>query len=172
MPNIRMNSWIISDTHFGHDNMKKAADRPENHDFIIYDNWLKIVQPRDTIIHLGDLTVWYGMKKRVWESACKDLPGKKYLILGNHDYSSVVNVTDEEYYAALGFKVLPPFIHKIGIFKILFSHYPVDEKEAEWDFNFHGHIHNNEKDSKREEWHRNCSIEMMNYRPVQIGDII
>jgi calcineurin-like phosphoesterase family protein len=106
------------------------------------------------------------MKQKMWESACKYLPGRKYLILGNHDN------LEEGYYEKLGFKVLPPFIQKIGIFKILFSHYPVEEKSEEWDFNFHGHIHNHVDLGKQMEYHRNCSIEVMNYRPIEIGDVI
>jgi calcineurin-like phosphoesterase family protein len=166
LPRLRMNSYIISDTHLGHDNIRKHCERPENHDFVIYDNWKKIVGPRDIILHLGDLTVWYGMKQAMWEEACKALPGRKWMIKGNHDNRS------DEFYEKLGFKIISPFTAKIGIFKIHFSHYPVDEKTEDFDFNFHGHIHNNVKDAKQMEWHRNVSIEMMNYRPVEIGDVL
>jgi calcineurin-like phosphoesterase family protein len=161
-----MNSYVISDTHFGHDNLIKYANRPQNHDFLIYDSWKKIVGPKDIILHLGDLTVWYGMKQAMWEEACKALPGRKWMIKGNHDTRS------DEFYTKLGFTIVEPFTAKIGIFKIHFSHYPVDEKTEDFDFNFHGHIHNNVKDAKQMEWHRNISIEMMNYRPTEIGDVL
>lgn len=166
LPRLRMDSWIISDSHFGHDNIRKHYERPANHDFIIYDNWKKMVGSKDIILHLGDLTVWYGMKQSIWESACADLPGRKWMIKGNHDNRS------DEFYEELGFRIVPPFTAKIGIFRIHFSHYPVDEKTDDFDFNFHGHIHNNVKDAKQMEWHRNVSIETMNYRPIEIGDVL
>lgn len=170
MGQYSMNTWLIADTHLGHDNIIKYCDRPANHDFVIVDNWRTMVHPGQLILHLGDVTVWFGMKKKTWESVVKDLPGRKRLILGNHDAG------DTEYYEALGFKVLEPFTTRIGVNRIHFSHEPEMVKSEEWDINIHGHLHNNDHrvlpNGDAAPWRRNISIELTNYRPIQIGDAI
>ena len=171
MPNwLTMNTWIISDTHFGHDNIVEYCDRPKNHDFLIYDNWKRIVGSKDPIFHLGDLTVWYGMKQEPWELLALHLPGKKKLLKGNHDPRS-----DEEY-AALGYTVVEPMVVRVGVHRILFTHEPCLTPSENWDINIHGHVHNNghrnEGLDELPPWCKNVSIEVMNYVPVKLGDIL
>jgi calcineurin-like phosphoesterase family protein len=109
------------------------------------------------------------MKKRTWEDVVRCLPGKKSLILGNHDND------DPEYYEFLGFKVLQPFTARMGVNRIHFSHDPMMVK-GDWDINIHGHLHNNDHrelpNGEEVDWRRNVSIELTNYRPIHIGDAI
>lgn len=136
---------------------------------MIADAWRRMVQPRDLLLHLGDLTVWYGLKQATWEAVAASLPGKKFLIRGNHDER------DDEFYAAMGYRVLEPFVAKMGDIRVYFSHEPAYEKGEEWDVNIHGHTHNTdhrERGVPAPSWCLNASIEHWNYRPVHIGDIL
>lgn len=166
MSQFNLNTWVLSDSHFGHDNIAKYCGRPPNHDYRIADSWRKIVGPKDRLLHLGDLTVWFGIKQEAWETIAASLPGKKYLIMGNHDKR------DPDFYNKMGFTVTPPFTAKMGIRSIHFSHEPQTVKDPSWDFNIHGHVHNGHHNYKPEPWHINVSVEALHYRPFQIGDLL
>ena len=50
--------WIISDTHFQHENILKfEPTRPgstiQEHDEALIDNWNSVVKPGDKVYHLG-----------------------------------------------------------------------------------------------------------------------
>lgn len=78
--------WVTSDTHFGHKAIIKYCNRPfkdaKTMDRTMIKRWNRVVQPKDTVYHLGD----FGLtsKKRKIKIFNK-LNGKKILILGNHD---------------------------------------------------------------------------------------
>ena len=74
--------WLISDTHFGHKNIITYQDRPETHESIMLAEWIRHVADDDPILHLGD--VWFKTNND-WADILSRMPGKKYLILGNHD---------------------------------------------------------------------------------------
>ncbi len=160
---INLDTYIISDTHFGHKNIVKYCDRPENHDEVMFDKWLRTVSIDDTVLHLGDLTFKGGefMNLRM-------LPGKKYLIKGNHDHKK------DSYYNELGFTVLKGEVSfQQGPRKILFSHYPEPFTKG-WDVNIHGHIHNNGDVTLEDNGRRfiNVSVEVMDYTPTKLRDIL
>lgn len=166
---IDLDTWLIADTHFFHKNMIKLCGRPTDHNTRMAFNWKQYVKPEDTILHLGDLTVWYN---KVWINdglqVAKGLPGKKYIIRGNHDH----HLTDEQF-AKVGFQVVPEFIKKIKGVKILFSHAPDYERSDDWDINIHGHIHNNEEAySITTLGHINISVEVTDYKPIQLSEIL
>ena len=86
--------WLISDTHFNHADILTFSDKVGKpvRDFssvdtmnqCMMDNWAKVVKPNDIVYHLGD--VLFGHNKVDWMQANFDkLPGKKHLVLGNHD---------------------------------------------------------------------------------------
>jgi len=167
---ITLDTWIISDTHFKHKNIVKYCNRPMGHNELMARNWHELVQPEDTVLHLGDLMVWYGDEDVVDAmEIAQNLPGKKFIIRGNHDH-----ITTEEF-AELGFTEVPPFIQKFGQNRVLFSHYP--DHGPGWDINVHGHIHNNDHrdpsgnliNSSR---YVNASIEMMDYKPVLLRRLL
>lgn len=83
------NIWFTSDTHFGHANILKYEKRPfknidEMNEFFI-NRWNSLVKPDDIVFHLGD--IMFGGTE-VFEKVVPKLNGKKYLILGNHDYKN------------------------------------------------------------------------------------
>src|SRR6185369_15629274 len=118
--NITLDTWIISDTHFGHKNIVKYCSRPMNHENIMIKNWNGVVWPEDAVLHLGDLMVWYGDTEDMQEQI-KTLNGKKSLIKGNQDKAK------ESFFQKLGFQLVDPITQKIGARKIHFTHYPMTD---------------------------------------------
>ena len=169
---IDENTWIISDTHFGHKNIIRFCNRPFNHEDVILRNWRESVQGGDLILHLGDVA--FGNKREIysWAEEIKYLPGRKLLIKGNHDHSSSMKV-----YKGI-FEIIDPFIQEFSGVKFYFSHYPDHPTTEYWDINIHGHIHNNPLNSKfspsvnPDGIYENVSIEVTNYYPVRLGSIL
>lgn len=167
-------AWAISDTHFLHDNIIRFCDRPLDHEKIMLDNWKRLVNEDDLVIHLGDIL--YHRKKRIdpkrWYSMVdeiKTLPGNKYLVKGNHDVYST------KFYTELGFKV----ITKYQICnEILFIHNPQDSIEMwdEWNICFSGHFHNSRSDDPLLDlggrmWY-NFGVELNDYEPKRLEPIL
>lgn len=89
--------YVISDTHFFHDNIVKFCGRDKqlewligpdeaeriDHNEYMVQKWNEVVQPGDPVLHLGDV----GFGKNPWqtEQMVKRLNGDKYLLYGNHD---------------------------------------------------------------------------------------
>ena len=85
------NIWFTSDTHFGHDAIRKYCHRPfetvQEMDEIIIKNWNSKVRQTDIVYHLGDFA--FGNSDIVKKYRSR-LLGKIHLILGNHDYKNKV----------------------------------------------------------------------------------
>lgn len=169
---ITPDAFIISDTHFGHHNIIRYCDRPLNHEDIIIQNWDRVVQPEDTILHLGDVA--FGRPKDIygWAEIIKGLPGRKMLIKGNHDHSRSMKI-----YKGI-FEVVVPFIQDFSGVRIYFSHYPDHPIKDQWDINVHGHIHNNPLMGEfspvvdMEKLYENVSVEVTDYAPIRLSDIL
>lgn len=161
-----LSTWAISDTHFRHKNIIKYCDRPMNHDTIMEENWVDLVAPGDKILHLGDVQTWFGDTQGA-SDILSNLPGEKYLILGNHDK------LERKYYEDHGFRIINPFVQKFGKKRVLFSHYPQMDAMG-WDINVHGHIHNNPYPVGTNEFkdYRNISVEIVGYKPVTLDSIL
>ena len=167
--------YVISDTHFLHDNIINYCDRPQNHNQIMIKNWVSVVKPEDTIIHLGDVACGFKGREDKLESIFKILTGHKILIKGNHD------TRDNDFYYNLGFEK----IHEYFIINnILLSHYPLitsinDKKEVRdkiyelfevfssknCSYHIHGHTH---RKHSLLPFAFNCSVERINYTPITI----
>jgi len=164
-----INTWFISDTHFGHKNIleyEKEA-RPfscleEMHEVMI-DRWNSVVNRKDIIYHLGD----FAFGRRNIQIA-ERLNGKKKLIMGNHDiYSSSDYI-----------KYFDKLYGVIFWNKCILSHMPVSEDGlcVRWFLNVHGHLHSkNVLDKDNSNWHDinyfNVSCEQNNLTPIH-EDII
>jgi calcineurin-like phosphoesterase family protein len=79
---ITLDTWIISDTHFFHENIGRYCSRPENWQELIIKNWNDLVSPDETILHLGDFAL--GNKSN-FDLLSGMLRGRLFLIQGNHD---------------------------------------------------------------------------------------
>src|ERR1043166_7232646 len=109
------NTWIISDTHFGHHNIIKYCDRPKDSNKVMLDNWRSLVEDDDVVLHLGDVTVWYQTHE-AWAKTVASLPGRKYLIPGNHDEQW----NSRNWRLKAGMTVIKPFQQN----QLYFSHEP------------------------------------------------
>ena len=149
--------WVITDTHFNHDAMIRSCGRPINFTSLICENWRKMVDSKDTVIHLGDCA-WRpeGMKRLL------SLPGRKILVRGNHDDKSL------DKYMAMGWDfACDSIVMKLDGVPILFSHAPRWGHRA--DINIHGHFH----DLHREDFSRlylPLSLEAMGYMPIALDE--
>jgi calcineurin-like phosphoesterase family protein len=169
------NTWVVSDTHFGHDNIVGFCFRPEDHEQVMIAEWRAHVPDHATVLHLGDLA--YRGNAFFKHVVSKELTGaRKLLILGNHDRNPY------NFYRKAGFSPTRPFsILYEGAearwnYIISFSHYPWNEDVEgvlhPQTVRVHGHIHNN--GYTRDAFvpflknHINLSVEQTKYRPVNL----
>jgi len=169
-------TWIIADTHLFHGTLEdprivKYANRPLNHNNLIISWWNQLVQPEDTILHLGDVILASVRKMR---DIAPLLRGDKYLIKGNHDSRRKLRNN-------MGFRPVQRFELKIkgrtwhyvraDSYGVVFSHQPLPLGWLGQNklLNLHGHIHNLKDVSPR---HINMSVEVRNYRPYKFGEIL
>lgn len=183
--------FVVSDTHFYHNNIVKLCDRHEqianligprkpievvDHNVYMVDRWNSVVGPNDHVLHLGDLFLWRGDGREKFErNILPRLNGEKYLIRGNHD-----KLKPREY-EAMGFKVLQPFTTWINGRRVSFSHYPQTASQfLENEIRVHGHIHNNGYPVNDDYTNTvpsmpnqiNVSVEVIDYTPVPITELI
>ncbi len=168
------NTWITSDSHWGHANIVGFCARPTDHESLMLEEWAQVVPPEGTLLHLGDLSYRNnGMFKNVH---AKHLTGRrKLLVRGNHDKQR------HGFYRDCGFKPVSPFEIRYRDWRVSFSHYPWDDqreghKIPKNTVRVHGHIHNNGYTRRgfvpflRN--HLNVSVEQTHYRPVNLKDML
>jgi calcineurin-like phosphoesterase family protein len=159
--------WIISDTHFYHENIIKYCNRPfanakEMNEYMVT-KWNETVKDGDKVYHLGD--VYMGHQENTPLNLLSQLKGQKRLILGNHD-----NGKDQ---------VLQKVFKKINLwrmlpeFGLLLTHVPVhqgalDNGMGRHLLNVHGHIHTNPSPDGP---YQNVSVEQIGYTPVNIEEL-
>ena len=132
------NTFLISDTHFGHANICKFSrqdgltklrpwDAPEEMDEALVAAWNAVVGPKDKVYHLGDVAI-----NRKCLATVSRLNGDKVLIRGNHDIFKDADYSP--YFRSLrGSHVLDNF---------LLTHIPVHpESLGRFGRNIHGHLH-------------------------------
>lgn len=134
-------NYYIADTHFGHDNIRRLSNRPfktiEEMDRTIIDNWNSRVSDNDDVYILGD----FSYKSEDPISYLKQLNGRKYLIIGNHDSKLLKNPACKKYFVDISDIKM---VNDNGT-QIVCCHYPM----VEWNgyyrnvIHFYGHIHNN-----------------------------
>ena len=149
----RLPEWIIGDTHFGHDNIIRYSRRPQDHDALMVANWKAVVKPADIVLHLGDVYFKNAGAETVRRA---HLGGHVYFLRGNHDRGAAVSEL-----RALGWRLIEPFFYKIGKWRFVFTHWPLDTLEANT-INVHGHTHTLPERSVR---HLSLSVERCDYRP-------
>lgn len=168
------NLFLISDTHFNHENILNFTDKDGakvrtfddvNHmNEVMIDNWNKVVKPGDKVYHLGD--VFFGSKdnfKVMWPR----LNGKKRLVVGNHD--------DVKFLSSGSFFEKVSMWRMFKEFGLLLTHVPVhpstlSEKRFKDEpfLNVHGHIHQNKSPDGP---YKCVCVEHINYTPVHIEDV-
>lgn len=162
------NVFLISDTHFGHENIlkfKKKDGSPlrpfaslAEMDMAMVENWNRIVTPRDKVYHLGDVAF-----SQTGLLLIRALNGHKRLVRGNHDTYRTTQYFNHNMFEE---------IHGVRqIDGYWFTHTPmhqdsVDEKRVK--ANIHGHLHGNRIDHPK---YFNACVENIDYSPISF-DVI
>lgn len=181
------NTWLISDTHFNHQQMLYFRDwagnltRPgfkdlDDMDNYMIDNWNSVVKPNDEVWHLGDVVM--GLNVVSWmEENFHKLNGKKNLIVGNHDNIDLL--------CGYGWFDSVNFWHHFREQNILATHVPLHQGALKrpinadgktsvenliWEecLNVHGHIHSNPSPPGP---YRCVCVEQINYTPINIEEL-
>lgn len=160
--------FVFSDPHFGHANILKFTNfngglvRPEfssieEMDETIVANINKVVTEQDDILYcLGDVFFGEGHKH------IQRLKGRKRLIVGNHDNIKSPHLLNN-FQKILLWRMFPEY-------NCLLTHVPVHQStlyKCKW--NVHGHIHRNPSPPGP---YINVSVEMINYTPILLEDLI
>lgn len=165
--------FIISDTHFGHDNMCKFVneDGTKVRDFasaaevdeLMIENWNRVVKPADDVYHLGDVVI----ARRFLNLVMPRLNGVKRLMLGNHDIFDVERDYLPHFKRVAAYHVMP------GEGMIL-SHIPIVMNTERFKWNIHGHTHAQNAHGKiapDPPRYFNASVERINYTPLAFEDL-
>jgi len=159
----RIRIWLITDTHFCHDELIRKKLRPINYQDKILTNWKRDIKDDDIVIHLGDVALG---KSRECSDIIQSLPGRKILCMGNHDKRTV------NWYMDNGFDFA---CTEFTMRNIIFSHRPVKPREY-IKYNIHGHLHTisryNGYIPAKNNWHRLLSLEMEKYKPILLDRFI
>jgi calcineurin-like phosphoesterase family protein len=159
-------TFVISDTHFGHANIIKFVDKNNNNirpfsdveemDSYMIEKWNSVVKDGDRVYHLGDVVI-----NRRCLPILDKLNGKKVLIKGNHDIFRLRDYV--KYFDDIrAYKVIPEY-------GIIMSHIPIHpESLKRWKLNIHGHLHNNKLDDPK---YKNVSVECINYTPLNLKEL-
>lgn len=137
--------WLISDLHLGHANIIGYCDRPHFDVGSMNESLLQLlgkVQADELLVIVGDLA--FGPPAAALE-VLRRIPGRKILVLGNHDLSR-----DGKCLAHLQnglFEAIVPFLFWSGLQDrdVIACHYPVTLPPGYEPpyrlLNYHGHLH-------------------------------
>lgn len=163
--------WLISDCHFYHTKLffefglRTEFKSTEEVNKVILENWNNTVSEDDYIFFLGDFvcgTQEHGLDKYKTAQAIYDcLNGKKVFILGSHDGHM------GEYSKIPVIKGPIEILYKEK--RILLDHEPIYTFDQ--DIMIHGHVHKNLPFHHKPNMF-NVSVEVVNYKPVLIDDIL
>jgi calcineurin-like phosphoesterase family protein len=175
-----MYDFVISDTHFFHKRIAELAGRPNDWQEQILWKWRSLIQPDDTVLHLGDVLMG---QKQLWPTIGY-LPGKVTMLnSGNHDEPHKLDYIYDE----MGWAIIDEFDMKYRGWDIYFSHRPlwVDYPDSNDNtvvkvtqhgavhaihaINVHGHIHEKPAPSM---FHINVSVEQTGYKPLRLKDVL
>lgn len=168
--------WFTADQHFGHANIIEFCDRPfasvEEMDTQLVERWNQVVDPSDTVFHLGDFTLG---DVEIANSYFSQLNGE-IRVLSNpwhHDRRWLINARGSPYIRC---DILPPMVvlemawgneHPLAI---TLCHYPL----AEWDrkhygaWCLHGHSHGKHRG---EGFIYDVGVDNNNFYPISLGGI-
>jgi len=135
--------WFISDTHFNHLRILEYTKRPyvtlEEMNCKLIAAWQETVGPEDWIFHLGDFAMG---KSELAEPILKQLPGRKVLVLGNHD--KLIKKMQLEHY----FEICTDYLEiQVGKQAAVLCHFPIEcwNNAAKGWWHLHGHSHGNSR---------------------------
>jgi len=155
--------WIWSDLHFDDERIWWTVKRPfpslREMNQGLRARWREAVAPGDIVVCAGDLGGRRAFLGR-WQPPCVDLPGRKVIVLGNHDFTRF-RCRERPLGADVSSMTLlirsdPP---------LLVTHVPLVAVPAGC-VNVHGHTHDF-KPLEPGPW-INVSVEQTDYRPLEV----
>ena len=153
---------VWSDLHLGHENIIRYASRPfssaQEMNRTLWANWQRHVGPDQVLVCLGDIALSRGVSDATW-NRIRTLPGRKVLVIGNHDLAKDGRLRTrgfDEAYALLVSDGDPPLI---------WTHAPLPNV-PDGHVNIHGHRH--EIIGPPDSPHINVSVEQLEYRPTSL----
>jgi len=159
----RSRVFLISDTHFGHENIIRYCSRPfssaEEMDRVLIRNWNEAVGPEDVVIHLGDFAL--GSPGRIREYL-EALNGEIFFLRGNHD--TLLEMVVGPLPPHMVIPLAPPSLD------LRLQHYPGTPSPGE--VVIHGHIHDKAPLFDPRIHRMNVSVEATGYKPVLVKEII
>ncbi len=175
-----MTVFFISDTHFGHQNIIRHANRPFKNvgemDDVLIHNWNKTVGESDTVYHLGDVTLG---NRDSFEHYASQLNGDIRILtnpshhdknwLRNNKPGDIIMAGDKEI-------MLLPAIYMVRYneTRIVICHFPLYEWEGMYRGYYHlfGHLHGSDQDAERKYKSMEVSVERIDYMPIRIDNAI
>ena len=152
--------WLWSDLHLGHALTIRVFGRPyatpEEMDDALYGAWRRVVDPGDTVVILGDVSIG-GLSGRQLKRF-RAAPGRKVLVLGNHEFDGSVGGH------VAGFDEVYSTLYLPGSPELLLTHLPLRDVPAGC-VNVHGHVHMRAPSGTR---HVNVAVEQTRYRPTPL----
>lgn len=162
---------FTADTHFHHGNIIGYTNRPFKNsahmDATMLKNLIEVVKPEDTTYFIGDFTILNTNRWQPVEQIINKIPGKKELILGNHDYFK------PDKYIDMGFWAVHTHLEIIveGQ-RFMMAHDPAKfclvPKECIF---LCGHIHNLFKVLKKERT-INVGVDVWDFKPIDVETIL
>lgn len=136
-----MNTYFLSDLHFGHKNILAFDNRPftdiEKHDAALIENWNSVVGIDDDVWILGDIS-WHNSTTTT--KILQNLNGNKHLCVGNHDKKLLkYKPFRDEFVEIVDYKEL-----SLPEGNVVLCHYPMpcfNNHFYGW-YHLYGHVHN------------------------------
>lgn len=164
-------TYLITDTHFSHTNIKKYCSRPDGFEELIFAG-IESLPDSCKLIHLGDVAM--GKEPVRWLERYNSLTNKKkiqsVLIVGNHDKKT------KSFYHRY-FDEVHDFLI---VDNILLSHHGVDFTDTTnkhipniVEGQIYGHFHNSPLSARELAWENafQLSLERENYIPIPLEEI-
>lgn len=152
--------YLMTDWHLW---IRDEKGKPKCHKHTNFDkiiNNIKIIQPSDLLIYLGDLVDGEFVDKESLKNVLLPMNFKKILVLGNNDLFTPA------FYKSCGFDYV---VRSFVWHNVIFSHMPIRHDN---DYNIHGHIH-----GYKTYWvpyNKHIDVGALNGRiePVELNDVI
>jgi calcineurin-like phosphoesterase family protein len=167
---------FVSDTHFYHKNIIKYSNRlfssVEEMNQKMIDNWNAVVQPTDTVWHLGDFAFCNYL---LFAKLLTELNGNINVVLGNHD--KTIEENSSKLLAAGLLKSIQNYKElKVDGKTIVLLHYPMRSwnKKHHGSYHLFGHVHASMDASP---WGRSADMGVdsklitSEYRPVSLTEV-
>ncbi len=159
--------WFTADFHLSHKNIIKYCNRPFKNvaemDSILIDNLKERLNPKDILYFLGDLTFKEKVAHEFFE-IFEDI--EIYYIIGNHDFSKVINVARKSCASVSLLKDI-----KIVDQSITLCHYAmrVWNKSHYNSWQLYGHSHASLKSIGKQ---HDIGVDNNNFFPVSFEDLV